>query len=42
MKARAFDTLFEPVAEAYELFPQQECQKYSGLRGMLHIKWMAL
>ena len=26
MKARTFDTLFEPVAEACEPFPQQECQ----------------
>ena len=26
MKARTFDTLFESVAEACELFPQQECQ----------------
>ena len=26
MKARTFDTLFEAVAEACELFPQQECQ----------------
>ena len=26
MKARTFDTLFETVAEACELFPQQECQ----------------
>ena len=26
MKARTFDTLFETVAEARELFPQQECQ----------------
>ena len=26
MKARTFDTLFEAVAEACELFAQQECQ----------------
>ena len=33
MKARTFDTLFESVAEACELFPQQECQKYFRAAG---------
>ena len=28
MKTRTSDTLFETVAEACELFPQQECQNY--------------
>ena len=33
MKARTFDTLFESVAEACELFPQQECQNYFRAAG---------
>jgi hypothetical protein len=33
MKARTFDTLFETVAEACELFPQQECQNYFRAAG---------
>ena len=33
MKARTFDTLFESVAEACELFPQQECQNYFKVAG---------
>ena len=33
MKARTFDTLFKSVAEACELFPQQECQNYFSAAG---------
>jgi transposase len=33
MKARTFDTLFEAVAEACELFGQQECQNYFRAAG---------
>ena len=33
MKARTFDTLFESVAEASELFPQLECQNYFRTAG---------
>jgi hypothetical protein len=33
MKARTFDTLFESVALACELFPQQECQNYFRAAG---------
>ena len=33
MKARTFDTLLESVAEALELFPQQECQNYFSAAG---------
>ena len=33
MKARTFNTLFESVAEACELFPQQECQNYFRAAG---------
>ena len=33
MKARTFDTLFESVAEACKLFPQQECQNYFRAAG---------
>ena len=33
MKARTFDTLFKSVAEACELFPQQECQNYFSATG---------
>ena len=33
MKARTFDTLFKSVAEACELFPQQECQNYFRAAG---------
>ena len=33
MKARTFDTLFESVAEASELFPQLECQNYFRAAG---------
>ena len=33
MKARTFDTLLETVAEACELFPQQECQNYFRAAG---------
>jgi transposase len=33
MKARTFGTLFESVAEACELFPQQECQNYFRAAG---------
>ena len=33
MKARTFGTLFESIAEACELFPQQECQNYFKAAG---------
>ena len=33
MKARTFGTLFKSVAEACELFPQQECQNYFSAEG---------
>ena len=33
MKARTFGTLFKSVAEACQLFPQQECQNYFSAEG---------
>jgi hypothetical protein len=33
MKAHTFDTLFKSVAEACELFPQQECKNYFRAAG---------
>ena len=33
MKARTFDTLFEPVADACKLFPQLECRNYFRAAG---------